>query len=249
MTRRREDEDSFIYNSEIIDAERYAQHQTRTPVSTRQIPSCLVRDASLEGSIIEWNKVYQDRASSSDDVTGRFSGVISAYGNGYDYLEETDSDDFQSYSKIKNIMTLEDTQQKSDEKIPYSTITDAKIVENLNKAPEKGRWFRTLLYQNQWQYPKHYTDDSTQIRKVDLYDIVPASDFAFERTEMSVPHNIMYSIYPRCAYDTDNDMAIVFMLRSPSVVEENNYKMRYEDLRIMVDNYEPLDNKGLNPVD
>ena len=85
-----------------------------------------------------------------------------------------------------------------------------------------------------------------------MYDIVPASDFVFgENNDMKVPHNIMYSIYPRCAYDTDNDMPIIFMLRSPSVVEENNYQMRYLDLRIMMDEskFKPIDHKGLNPAD
>ena len=58
LTKKREDKNSFIYNSEVFEADRYAQHQDRVVVSTRQIPVCQVRDASLENSITDWNKIY-----------------------------------------------------------------------------------------------------------------------------------------------------------------------------------------------
>jgi hypothetical protein len=47
----------------------------------------------------------------TDDVTGRFQGVITAYGNGYEFLDETSGDDFETYAKLKDILTLSETKK------------------------------------------------------------------------------------------------------------------------------------------
>ena len=47
-----------------------------------------------------------------------------------------------------------------------------------------------------------------------------------------IPYNLLYSIYPRCAYDYDNENLIVFMLRCPNIGDENNhrdYQMHSDD--------------------
>lgn len=106
--------------------------------------------------------------------------------------------------------------------------------------PNSKYWFRSLLYNVKWQYPKYYNDDNTQSFKIQAFDIVhngkyyrdvvqrkDGSDMAYE-----LPYNIMYSIYPRCAYNDEDDVAIIFMLRCPSVVRENQYTMTYKDVMI-----------------
>ena len=40
---------------------------------------------------------------------------------------------------------------------------------------------------------------------------------------------------PRCAYDYDNDNVVVFMLRCPSILNENNYKFGKKDTFVDVD--------------
>lgn len=45
----------------------------------------------------------------------------------------------------------------------------------------------------------------------------------------------MFSIYPRCAYNDEDDVAIVFMLRCPSVVQENQFRMEHKDLLLPVE--------------
>ena len=81
-----------------------------------------------------------------------------------------------------------------------------------------------------------------------MYDIVTSGEYQKD-SHLKIPFNVTYSLYPRCAYDTDNDVAIIFMLRCPSVVKENQYKMTKEDLRIYVENYQPLGNEKLFPAD
>lgn len=77
----------------------------------------------------------------------------------------------------------------------------------------------------------------------------PVGRDSLMRLVPKVPYNIMYSIYPRCAYDSDNDTAICFMLRCPSVTKENKYKMDSGDVKFEHADYKPLWNVGLFPAD
>ena len=179
---------------------------------------------------------------------------MSAYGNGYVYLEQAEDENLDTIAKQKDIYTLDDTKMLSEETIECSTEMGYNTTKTANQpnmfvsAPGSDAWFRTLLYQCQWQYPKHYTDDVTSVRYVKMYDLVTPGEY-INNDELKIPYNIAYSLYPRCAYDTDNDMPIIFMLRCPSVVTENKYRMVKEDLRVYVDNYQPLDNENLYPAD
>ena len=252
-TRKREDMLSFYYNAILYDAYNYSQKNKRKPVSTEQTGTVDVRDSSLESAVTFWNRWYQDNrtASSDDDL---FRGVVSAYGNGYVYLEQEDGENFKTISEKNEVYTLDDTKKLSEETVEcstemgYNTTKSASQPARFLSAPRSNAWFRTLLYQCQWQYPKHYTDDVTSVRYVRMYDLVTPGEYR-DDDRLKIPYNIAYSLYPRCAYDTDNDMPIIFMLRCPSVVTENKYRMVKEDLRVYVDNYQPLDNENLYPAD
>ena len=54
-----------------------------------------------------------------------------------------------------------------------------------------------------------------------------------------------YSIYPRCAYDYERNNVVVFMLRCPSVLDENNYEM-WDNVIEPVHRYEKPVQTGLN---
>jgi hypothetical protein len=251
-TAKREDIPSFYYNSIMYDAYGYSQKNNRKPVSTEQTGVIDVRDSSLENAVTFWNRWYQDNKTTTEN--GLFRGVVSAYGNGYEYISSQDGDDFDVVAQKNDVYTIADTRMKSEDTVPYSpdmgynTTRAASQPDCFVSAPGSDAWFRTLLYQCQWQYPKHYTDNVTSVRYVNMYDIVTPGEYQKD-SHLKIPYNVAYSLYPRCAYDTDNDMAIVFMLRCPSVVKENQYKMTKEDLRVYVENYQPLGNEKLFPAD
>ena len=75
---------TFYYNSILYDAYGYSQKNNRKPVSTEQTGVIDVRDSSLEESVTFWNRWYQDNRKTTND--GLFRGIVSAYGNGYVYL-------------------------------------------------------------------------------------------------------------------------------------------------------------------
>jgi hypothetical protein len=181
---------------------------------------------------------------------------LASYGNGYVYLTEKEDENLMNVAKDKDVYTPADTQLLSDVKIPYEYYQTCEQPTTINSAPEQNAWFRTLLYQTGWQYPKYYTEDRTQKRLVDLYSLTPNGQYLVDVKNHSgsallyeVPYNIMYSLYPRCAYDSDNDAVICFMLRCPSVVNENKYKTESSDLKFIHLDYQPLDPANLFPAD
>ena len=251
-TMKREDIMTFYYNSILYDAYGYSQKNNRKPVSTEQTGVVDVRDSSLEESVTFWNRWYQDNRTAAGESL--FRGIVSAYGNGYVYLNSQDGENLDVVAQKNGVYTIDDTRQKSEDNIQfspqmgYNATRPASQPTRFVSAPGSDAWFRTLLYQCQWQYPKHYTDNVTSVRYVNMYDIVTPGEYQKD-SRMKIPYNIAYSLYPRCAYDTDNDMAIVFMLRCPSVVKENQYKMTKDDLLVYVENYQPLGNERLFPAD
>lgn len=95
--------------------------------------------------------------------------------------------------------------------------------------PDVGKYFRKLLYQIGWKYPRHYKDENSK-EFIEAFDIVsPAEYIANNDSRKKYPHNLAYSISPRCAYDDEDDTAIVFMLRTPSVKTEKIYEMSEDD--------------------
>ena len=73
---------------------------------------------------------------------------------------------------------------------------------------------------------------------IDAYDLIRCGEY--RQTENGIdrfklPYNLAYTIYPRCAYDYDNDNIVVFMLRCPSILDENNYKFSKKDTFVDVD--------------
>jgi hypothetical protein len=252
--KKRNDASTFYYNSVLYDARKYSQRSELTPEMTEQTVRCEVRDSSLSKSVQTWNKWFQD---SPIENSGLFRGTLAAYGNGYVYLTDKDDENLDNVAKQKDVYTPGETKTLSEEKIPYVNYVEAEQPSGMNTAPGSEAWFRTLLYQSAWQYPKYYTVDYTQTRQVDLYNIVPVGEYMKEpvgrdsqsRLVPKTPYNIMYSIYPRCAYDWDNNTAICFMLRCPSVTKENKYKMESDDVKFEHVDYKPLWNVGLFPAD
>lgn len=253
-SRMREDYMTFYYNDELYIASKYSQYGNNAPVFVSEDLSYDVRDSVLMSSIDTWNYEYQTTNSYNDNT---FSGHLSTYGNGYQYLDKS-----RDKGQYEDILSLEETIKQNEVLFfsePYIDVC-AQLAKNGMKYPDKNGWFRQLLYQLKWQYPRYYTDDN-QNEKIDAYDIVDGGtylqtynkDGKLPEYKYKLPHNIMYSIYPRCAYDDETDTTIVFMLRCPSVDSENKYKLESSDVKFthIEDDYNSsqLGNSGLNIAD
>ena len=215
---------TFFYNGEELESQKYSQYANSAPIFLKEDASYTIRTNDIINSMYDWNYEYELYGKHTDSV---FNGNLSTFGNGYNYVDN-DSDTGQYKISLENLKSY--NEKKID--FPYDQNISV-IAASSAFRPQVGYWFRTLLYQLKWQYPKYYTDEQ-QKEKVDAFDIVDNGKILKElsRTtqEYIIPYNVTHSIYPRCAYDDEHDTAIVFMLRCPSIVNENKYKLESSDI-------------------
>lgn len=230
----RNDEYTFIYNGNVLESERYNQFINESPVYAPAYMNYEIRDDRALKSMKNWNHEFIVSDLSAENL---YSGNISGIGNGYNYLDE--SYDTGQYGK--SMMSLIETVNYNDEELfkeAYS-LEAPELNDDSKKHPETGYWYRSLLYNLKWQYPQYIVDSETQEQKINAYDIVTGGEYLqgiLKNTyHNKLPYNLMYSIYPRCAYNDEDDVSIVFMLRCPSVVRENQYKMEHRDLLLPVE--------------
>lgn len=250
--KKEKDKTTFRLDYEDYEGERYNQWNLLAPAFVAQDMSLEVRDDKLFNSVYVWNGIYEQ---SGKQQNGIFRGHLSPYGNGYMFLDAG-----KTYGDFESDLTydLEDTMMLNDETLLTDMTTTVEDGETRNfyipgydlymsaaepatpteYMPENGAWHRSILYQLRWQYPKHYTDNRTQNDYIDTYNIVPAGKFFYDTRlesrktthDKEIPYNLTYSIYPRCAYDYETDNTIIFMLRCPSIIEENHYEMGAGDV-------------------
>ena len=229
----RDDKMSFIYNEEVLEASRYNQFLNESPVYTPTYMSYEVRDDELVSSMEIWNDEYSAAKLKDENI---FMGNLSATGNGYTRLDSS----FDTGQYPDN-MTLSDTLLNNEEWFFNGSYVDnaPQLSQSSVNHPDKGYWFRTLLYNTKWCYPQYYIDTETQQQKINAFDIVSSGEYLKGIKDGSylnkLPYNLMFSVYPRCAYNDEDDVAIVFMLRCPSIVKENQYRMEHKDLLLPVE--------------
>lgn len=220
-------------STEQLYASRYnqaADPQHPSPIYTTQHYAYEIRNTQLQKSVSMWNKEFQTYGTYNQHL---FDGHLSSYGNGYEFLDsvldEGQYDDF-------GIFGLDDTVAKNEPEV-FTTLDvhefDEPDIYRITQ-PLEGRWYESPLVQVQWRYPQYVQDSRSHNEWINAYDLVTCSDYRAAHTrngeidetinDYTIPYNVAYSIYPRCAYDYDNDNVIIFMLRCPSVMIENNYK-------------------------
>ena len=224
----------FTYSATEFEASRYSQVYNSAPVFTYQEASQEIRDNKLYNSIRYWNRLFEGNTENTD---GLFIGHIASYGNGYMFAEGNyDYDAHTVYSlsdtKSMNNIELSDDNRVNGEKPFFSTLCQPDT--ELYGQPRHNNWFRRLLYQAEWWYPKYYIDETSNQEKVKPYKIVPGGEYlkyasSKSGKEAEMPYNLLYSIYPRCAYDSDNDNLIVFMLRCPNIGDESHNQVMDKD--------------------
>ena len=197
---------------------RYSQLENRAPIYTRQNYAYEVRTPELSNSVAAWNKEFQKYGAYN---AGLFSGHVSSFGNGYMFLD-ADSDEGQ-YDSF-GVYSLADTVSMNGD-----AVLDKKDVRDFvtpdvfrTSQPQDGKWYDSPLIQVKWQYPKYYQDSTTHNEYIDAYDLIPCGEYKYgDAGTFTLPYSLTYGIYPRCAYDYEKDDLIIFMLRCPSVLEEN----------------------------
>lgn len=172
----------------------------------------------------KWNNVYPDYKYPSDNP---YPGHIELYGNGYQYLPKTA--DTGQYLQ-ENYMSLADIKELNKDYF-FDTEDNEAYITDIN-LPEKDnpytptKLFRNLLYQMQWVYPRYYSQDG-----LNLIQRFPLKD-ATNGTINEMPYNLAYSIYPRMMFNDEEQVNVILMLRRPSIMEENKYKLTADDVYV-----------------
>ena len=144
-----------------------------------------------------------------------------------------------SDSKYKDVLSLSDTKAENDVYI-YNAVNYDRIYGSATTKyePEVYKYFRSFLYDINWIYPK-YTNDS----KVTPYRLVSGFDYLMKISEQlqseypdkwsklngsvdeitnMIPYNLLYTVYPRVAYNDEKDTLNCLMLRRPTIWSDSD---------------------------
>ena len=258
--RKLNDKNIFLLDYEQYEADRYNQWNLRAPAFVSQDMMLEVRDEKLYNSVNIWNGVYEQNGKKQTGIfSGHISPYGNGYmflgesadENQYDantiyslndtveendttlltrMFSKTDISPTTGEQEVRTFYTASDNLTTEPKSIVSLYMTIAEPATPAETMPENEAWHRSILYQLKWQYPKRYTENTTQNEYIDAYNIVPAGKYFFDTRknrshQKEIPYNLTYSLHPRCAYDYENDNTIVFMLRCPSISRENQYEM------------------------
>lgn len=254
---------SFYYNDTECLKSKYDQKNNNLPVFAYDEESIILRDDDLINSMDKWNDYYAQYVDSSLKI---YSGVLSLYGNGY---MRFDSDDIKDVS-IENCMSLEDViNSNKDEIISLNNISEVNIKPANNSQPNNEEYFRGFLYDINWEFPYyHHSQYITPYRVVSGFDnylknnhlnvsLTEYSNYYNALTESKlykhnmIPYTLLFNINPRIAYNYNDNITHVLMLRRPSIGVDtdiiNNsqeFKEKYEFNRRLfnLQNFEKLTN-------
>ena len=223
-----EDSEVISYNNINYLASQYGQLKNNTALFIKQEIEHLLRTDTLLNSMKTWNDLYENEYKYDSD--NPYRGHVETYGNGYQYLPKTA--DYGQYLG-DNIMLLENV--KNINNSLFFDLTDNKYFEhNLSTVvkyddyiPQK--YFRTLLYNMKWIYPKYFTKDG--ISSINQYPIIENKLDENYIYNNEMPYNLTYSLYPRIMFNDEEQVNIILMLRLPSIIEENQYQLIVSDLK------------------
>lgn len=222
-----EDKEQFIYNGDFYLSSKYSQFTNNTAIYIKQESEYNVRSYKLLNSMQKWNSIYPTYKYPSDNP---YPGHIELYGNGYQYLAKTV--DKGQYLQ-EGYMSLSDIKDLNNSYFFNTDDFDAYIT-NINKPEKINAYmpdilFRSLLYQMEWVYPRYYTDPNVKLNLIKRFILSNADEQVSENT---MPYNLTYTIYPRALYNDEEQANIILMLRRPSIVKENQYKLGTNDVYI-----------------
>lgn len=221
-----EDQEQFIYNGERYLSSKYDQLNNNTAIYVKQENEYEVRSYNLLNSMQKWNSIYPDYKYPSDNP---YPGHIELYGNGYQYLAK--SIDNNQYLQ-SGYMSLSDTKQLNNQYF-FDTDIHESYVSTINKPDKNNAYtpvklFRNLLYQMEWVYPRYYSENG--INLIERHILKECTNP--NNNDRKMPYNLAYSIYPRMLFNDEEQINVITMLRRPSIVKENQYKLTLDDIYI-----------------
>lgn len=132
--------------------------------------------------------------------------------------------------KYKDVLSLKETKSLNDVYIFDSVAYDRIYGSAATKyEPEVYKYFRSFLYNINWIYPKYTNSEVTPYRLVSSYDYLVKLDSSINQTKYDklvngddnikkmVPYNLLYTVYPRVAYNDEKDTLNCIMLRRPTI--------------------------------
>ena len=225
-----EDMEIIQYNNINYLSSQYGQYGNNTAVFIRQRIEHILRSDSLLNSMKAWNKLFETMKYESDNT---YPGHEETYGNGYQYLPKSaDTGQFleDGLMLLENVKTINNNlffDLTSNEYIEAELCKSSKYDEYTPSL-----YFRTLLYQMKWSYPKYSTKDG-----INIINTLPLVENPIESTNpdnKNMPYNLTYSIYPRVMFNDEEQINLVLMLRLPSIINEEQYEMQEENLNLIL---------------
>ena len=229
-----EDTEVIQYNNKFYLSSKYGQYGNNTAVFIRQRIEHILRTDNLLNSMKSWNKLYKLLKYDSDNT---YNGHEETYGNGYQYLPK--SADKGQYLE-DGLMLLENVKTINNNYF-FDLISNEHIESELCKPIKTDEYtpdlfFRTLLYQMKWIYPKYDSKDGFNvIHQLPLIEnIIDNQPIPSDK----MLYNLTYSIYPRIMFNDEEQINMVLMLRLPSIIEDYNingdnksqYQLEIKDL-------------------
>ena len=212
-----------------------------------------IQESDVENIIFTTNKTNTITIESSGsnkkvtinkETSGEYNAVISK-------TTQAKDDSILSIDKVKSL---------NDEYInTYSETNEINVNPMKQDQPNKGEYFRGFLYDINWEFPYYDNHNIIPYRIVTPFDNLlnniavngeiqgDASiyqsyyDELIEKNKSEklygtrmIPYTLLYNIYPRVAYNYDNNKINVFMLRRPSVgvdtdiIDGSTFNEKYE---------------------
>lgn len=220
--RYRNEKETFYYNDNEYNAEKYSQFGTEdsegsylSPIYLNCEPAIGLRTDEEMQAIDTWNFEYQVYREQNDKDDKTIPGEKTLYGNGWLFLpnDEYENIDQGQYNDDKILGLAELKRRLSDRGIfhNYNTFSSVNLTKT-QKYPDNDKLFRALVYDMKWEFPyETFADDSKGMSPY-------------------IGHSLLVSPF---------DMLLIYCLRS------NELKTKYNDVigtnnNVYIEHYEHL---------
>lgn len=183
----RDDKNTFYYNDDLYEVDRYSQYDTNSPMFISVDASAKMRSQEILDSMDTWNFEYQHSGYASYKNT--YPGKVSIYSTGYEYLDE--SADYGQYEETKDASTLAETREANEELVLNEiSVQDTHLCEFKEHYPKSKNDFRSILYGLRWQYPVFVNEDTYY-----GYDIVSPLISSLDNAYLQIAYDYNYESY------------------------------------------------------
>lgn len=233
----RDNKNTFYYNDEEYEADRYNQYKLNRFIPVTYETSWKIRTDSMMDAIDVWNYEYQsDKDAYKSSIITPFNGVLNKYGNAYMYL--SDNYDTNQYGnkilslhevkqdgnillhKLKNVESLDFSEPKN-ENYPESTGYKRSFLWNIGlmDATTVSTIINPTIPQSIYNFMGLYSRIGDGYLN-DYYDSIRNKYYIPEKYGEDNYNNAVYDflkLTPRIAYNSETNNINVLMLRTPCI--------------------------------